>query len=122
MADCDIRVELAGRVWVVSLRGQHHQASSARLDVEIERLVATGTTIVVDLSDLTFIDGYLVAAILRWAQRAQISDHEAFAVVVGKAPSIAGRGFNIISGSTANLTCFATTDDALAALSTASRH
>jgi anti-anti-sigma regulatory factor len=117
----DIRVELDGPVWVVSLHGPHAQATIARLDAEIERVVATGTTIVLDLTDLTFIDGHLVAAILRWANRAQLSDHEALAVVAGEAPSVAGRGFNIVLGSSARLPCFATKDEALAALSAASR-
>ena len=121
-SDCDIQVELEGRVWVVSLHGQHHRATVDRLDDEIEQVVATGTTIVLDLTDVTFIDGHLVAAILRWANRAQISDHEALAVVVGKAPSVAGRGFNIILGSTARLPCFATKPEALMALSEASTH
>jgi anti-anti-sigma regulatory factor len=121
-SDCDIQVELDGRVWVVSLHGQHHQATVDRLDDEIEQVVATGTTIVFDLTDVTFVDGYLVAAILRWANRAQISDHEALAVVVGEAPSVAGRGFNIVLGSTARLPCFATKPEALTALSEASAH
>jgi anti-anti-sigma regulatory factor len=119
-AECDIRVELEGRVWLVSLHGRHHQASVKRLDAEMERIATTGTTILLDLTDLTFVDGYLVAAILRWAQRAQISDHEAFAVVVGDAPSVAGRGFNIVAGSTAHLASYTTKEDALAALSAAS--
>jgi anti-anti-sigma regulatory factor len=121
-SDCDIQVELEGRVWVVSLHGQQHRASVDRLDDEIEQVVATGTTIVLDLTDVTFIDGHLVAAILRWANHAQISDHEALAVVVGEAPSVAGRGFNIILGSTARLPCFATKPEALSALSEASTH
>jgi anti-anti-sigma regulatory factor len=119
-SDCDIQVELEGWVWVVSLHGQHHQGTVDRLDDEIEQVVATGTTIVLDLTDVTFVDGHLVAAILRWANRAQISDHEALAVVVGEAPSVAGRGFNIVLGSTARLPCFATKPEALTALSEAS--
>jgi len=119
-SDCDIQVELEGWVWVVSLHGQHHEGTVDRLDDEIEQVVATGTTIVLDLTDVTFVDGHLVAAILRWANRAQISDHEALAVVVGEAPSVAGRGFNIVLGSTARLPCFATKPEALTALSEAS--
>ncbi len=119
-SDCDIQVELEGWVWVVSLHGQHHQGTVDRLDDEIEQVVATGTTIVLDLTDVTFVDGHLVAAILRWANRAQVSDHEALAVVVGEAPSVAGRGFNIVLGSTARLPCFATKPEALTALSEAS--
>jgi|tagenome__1003787_1003787.scaffolds.fasta_scaffold20978438_5 anti-anti-sigma regulatory factor len=119
-SDCDIHVELDGWVWVVSLHGRHHRPTIARLDGEIEQIVATGTTILLDLTDVSFIDGHLVGAILRWANRAQISDHEALAVVVGKAPSVAGAGFNMILGSTARLPCFATKPQALKALSAAS--
>jgi ABC-type transporter Mla MlaB component len=121
-SDCDIQIEVEGRVWVVSLSGGHHRPTIARLDGEIEQIVATGTTILLDLTDVTYIDGHLVAAILGWANRAQISDHEALAVVVGKAPSVAGRGFNVILGSTARLPCFATKSQALRALSEASTH
>ena len=119
-ADSDIHIEMEGRVWVVSLHGHQYHGTVERLDEEIEQITATGTTILLDLSDVAYVDGHLIGAITRWANRAQLSDHEALALVVGDSQHVASRGFDIVLGVAGRLPTFTTKDLAIAALQEAS--
>ena len=119
-ADSDIHIELDGRVWVVSLHGHQYHGTVERLDHEIEQITATGTTILLDLTEVSYVDGHLIAAITRWANRAQLSDHEALALVVGSSEHIASRGLDIALGVASRLPTFTTKDLAIAALQEAS--
>jgi anti-anti-sigma factor len=59
-----IRIEEPDGAGVVALVGEHDAFGAERLRYELERLVAKGTPIVVDLSEATFIDSATVGVLL----------------------------------------------------------
>jgi anti-sigma B factor antagonist len=58
---------------VVSVRGELDSGTSAQLAQELDRVVATGTPVVVDLSALSFIDSGGLHALMKPRPSARIS-------------------------------------------------
>jgi anti-anti-sigma regulatory factor len=62
----DIRTDRTGSgVWIVALFGEHDLSSVHRLENELESMAVTGTGVVVDLSEATFITGAILATLVR---------------------------------------------------------
>ncbi len=74
MADpFSIDVETLDGFEVVSVRGELDSGTSTRLAQELDRLVAAGTPVVVDLSALSFIDSGGLHALMKPRPSARIS-------------------------------------------------
>ncbi len=50
--------------WLVALTGEHDLATAAALRAELDRVLAGGSGVVVDLSQVTFIDSSVVGVLL----------------------------------------------------------
>jgi anti-sigma B factor antagonist len=59
-----IKVDEPDGAGVVTLVGEHDAFCAERLRVELDRLLASGTPVVVDLSEATFIDSSTVSVLL----------------------------------------------------------
>ena len=57
--------ELAEHVWAVELAGEHDLSTADRVEAAIDQVFRSGSTLVLDLSDATFIDSSVLGAILR---------------------------------------------------------
>jgi anti-anti-sigma factor len=66
---------------ILSLFGEHDMSTEPRLRAEIERLFASGSRIVVDLTDAEFIDSTVVNALVAGHERAEANPAHAIAVV-----------------------------------------
>jgi len=62
---------LADSLWVLQLAGEHDLSTAPTIDAAFERIAETGTTVVVDLSDATFIDSTVIRTLLRSMERGE---------------------------------------------------
>jgi anti-sigma B factor antagonist len=91
MADSDVSVtHLGGDQWVIALEGEHDISTVPHLQAALNRVFETGTSIVLDLSDATFIDSSVIRTLLAAHQRAQATTGEQLAIVAPE-HSFAGR-------------------------------
>ena len=82
MADSDVTVtHLGGDRWVIALDGEHDISTVSHFQDELDRVFATGTSLVLDLSDATFIDSSVIRTLLAAHQRAQATTGEQLAIV-----------------------------------------
>lgn len=56
---------------IVALEGEHELFSAAKLQRQLDALIGEGLTIVVDLSDATFVDSSVVSVLLTARNRAR---------------------------------------------------
>jgi anti-sigma B factor antagonist len=68
-------------VWVLTLRGEHDLATTPNLRDELERALDRGSRIVVDLSEVDFIDSTVLSSLAHGYERVQNSDPPTLAVV-----------------------------------------
>jgi anti-anti-sigma factor len=85
MADLDVgRIvvdELDSSVWVVELGGEHDLSTVGELHSTLEAIFARGTTIVLDLSQTTFIDSSVLSELIVAQERADGNPDEHLAIV-----------------------------------------
>lgn len=78
------RVEVgrvAEHVWVVALLGEHDLSTADAVRGAIDDVFASGSTVVLDLSDASFIDSTVVAAMIEAHDRAQEQENDEIVVV-----------------------------------------
>ena len=56
---------LGDSLWVLKLAGEHDLSTAPAIDAAFERIEATGTTVVVDFTQTSFIDSTVIAALAR---------------------------------------------------------
>ena len=76
-SDSGISTERVGEhVWVMTAPGERDLADAQALWDEIDRVYEMGSTVVLDLSETTFIDSQIVGVIAHAAQRSrQVAEH-----------------------------------------------
>jgi len=109
-----------GEIWLLTLTGEHDLTTTKQLDDEMERIAASGTSVVIDLSQTTFIDSQVIAWLQRWWRRSCQSTHLHLAVATGQGTSPVTRLFELASLAD-TLPCYPTTTDALHQLDTTTR-
>jgi anti-anti-sigma factor len=98
---------LGDSLWLLELAGEHDLASHADVDDAFTRIEATGTTIVVDMREVTFIDSTLIGRIAAADQRG-----ETLLLVVPKG-GLVSRLFDLVG---LRIPMFETRDEALRAV------
>jgi anti-anti-sigma factor len=107
-------IEQDGRVWLLTLRGEHDSSVSPGLREELDRVFAAGSSVVVDLSEVEFIDSSVLGALTHGHQRAARERHRLAVVVPGADHPIAR--LLTMTGLTATLDTYTNRADAIAAL------
>ena len=63
--DGSVRVDRVGdSLWIVELHGEHDLSTAAELRTELATIFAQGTTVVVDLTETTFIDSAVLSELI----------------------------------------------------------
>jgi anti-anti-sigma factor len=101
-----------GEIWMLTLSGEHDLTTTPNLDEDMERIAASGTSVVIDLSPATFIDSQVIAWLLRWWKRSLESTHLHLAIATGEARSPVTRLFELVDLAD-TVPCFPTTPEAL---------
>jgi anti-anti-sigma factor len=73
---------LEDAVWLVSLSGEHDVATAPGLNATLRRIFSSGSCVVVDLTEATFIDSSILSGLVDAHRHAGGSPTESFAVVV----------------------------------------
>lgn len=82
LTDASLTVDRVGQsLWIVGLHGEHDLSTVAHLRDELAALFAEATTLVVDLSDATFIDSSVVRELILAQQRVDEDDQEQLAII-----------------------------------------
>ena len=111
------RVEVhrvAEHVWVVALVGEHDLSTADAVRGAIGEAFAGGSKIVFDLSDASFIDRTVLAAMMEGAASAREQEDDEFVVVAR--PGSAPRRLLDLAGAAFSMDVFESRDAALAAL------
>ncbi|HYX86622.1 MAG TPA: STAS domain-containing protein [Gaiellales bacterium] len=82
--DGTFRIEDTGGIRVIALRGEHDLTTEPSLHDGIETALATGSSVIVDLSEAEFIDSTVIAAIIH-GQRLATERHADDVAVVAAA-------------------------------------
>ena len=83
LADSDISVtSLDQHRWLITLTGEHDISTAPHLNESLDRIFATGTVVVLDLSHATFIDSTILHALLAANIRAEKTPGEELAIVI----------------------------------------
>ena len=101
-------------VWVLTLRGEHDMSVEPSLRQELDRIFAAGSTVVVDVSQVEFIDSSVLGALIHGHQRATQESHQ-IAVVLPN-PDRAITRLLSMAGLTNILSTYTSRTDAIAAL------
>lgn len=101
-----------GQIWMLTLTGDHDLTTTRGLDEEMERIAASGTSVVIDLSGATFIDSQVIAWLVRWWRRSLESTHLHLAISTGEAASPVTRLFDLVKLAD-TLPCHSTREAAL---------
>jgi anti-anti-sigma factor len=81
-SDSDIRtVRIGEHLWVVSLAGERDLADVDRLEAAFDAVFDQGSTLVVDLSETTFIDSAVIGLLVATQRRAEDDEAHRLAVV-----------------------------------------
>ena len=82
MTDPDVSVHhLGDDRWIIALDGEHDISTQPMLTAALDRVFATGTRIVLDLSDATFIDSSVIRTLITAHQRAESTAGEQLVIV-----------------------------------------
>jgi anti-anti-sigma factor len=80
--DGSVRVDrLADSLFVVDLHGEHDLSTVADLRGELTAIFAQGTTVVIDLSEATFIDSSVLSELILAQQRVENDENKRLAIV-----------------------------------------
>ena len=104
-------------IWTLTLIGEHDLTTTEQLDQQMEQIAASGTSVVIDLSQAQFIDSQVIAWLLRWWERSLKSTHLHLAISTGEGGTPAARLLRLVD-ITDTLPCYPTTADALHHLQT----
>ncbi len=104
--------QIGRELWLVVVRGEHDAATAPRIEAELQRIGATGTDIVVDLSEASFIDSSIARVLVEYVLYPPTG--EAIAVVAP--PETFPRRALSVLGLDTMLPTHDTRDDALKAL------
>ena len=110
-------VEQESGVWVLTLRGEHDISVEPGLRQELDRIFAAGSAVVVDLSEVEFIDSSVLGALAHGHQRATQEPHQ-IAVVIPESDRPVTRLLGM-AGLTTTLDTYTSRADAIAALNSA---
>ena len=73
--DSDLRMveieRLGDSLWVLQLAGEHDLSTVPTIDAACDRIAETGTTVVADLSEASFIDSTVIRTLLRLTERGE---------------------------------------------------
>lgn len=108
-----------GRIWVLTLHGEHDLSTAPELEQRLTKIAASGTSVVIELAEATFIDSQIINWLLRWTERAAVTPSLHLAISTGAAGTPALRVIDLL-GLTPKLPCHPTKADAHHALSTES--
>jgi anti-anti-sigma factor len=110
-----INVDRVGpSAWIVELDGEHDLSTAASLQDELAAIFALGTTVLIDLTAVTFIDSSILAQLILAQRRVDHDDAEHLALVA-PAGGAAARLVDLV-GVGGLFTIFQTRSDALRAL------
>jgi anti-anti-sigma factor len=107
-----------GAIWMLAVAGEHDLTTTKKLDEDMEQIAASGTSVVIDLSQAMFIDSQVIAWLVRWWKRSAESTHLHLAIATGEGPSPVTRLLDIVD-LTSILPCYPTTTAARHHLQTA---
>jgi anti-anti-sigma factor len=112
----EVRTAREGGVDAIALSGERDISTVAEFERAITAaLTDEATSCLVDLTEVSFIDSSIIAALLRFSKEAQVSEREALAIVIGERSSVVSHTLQMI-GLLKRLPVFATRDLALATL------
>jgi anti-anti-sigma factor len=117
----EIQITRHGTVDAVKVIGEFDLSNVDGLDDALQKVLSDDTrSCLLDLSEVTFIDSTVVHSLVRWSKEAQVSEHEALAIVVGGRDTPAARVLTLV-GLITRLPVFETVDAATLALQTGQR-
>lgn len=90
------RLTREGGTRLLALGGEHDLSTVPVLEHRMQDVSASGTGVIIDLSDAAFIDCAIVGWLVRWSHAARESDHLHLAVVVGDDRTIAKRVLDLV--------------------------
>lgn len=119
--DDGVQVErVEGEGWLVSIRGEHDLTTAPMLSQTFEPLFTSGTFVVADIREVTFLDsqtlGVFASAVERAAARAATDPRERFALVVDVEQSHLRRVLDIAGPIIGDVPTYPSRDAALEAL------
>jgi anti-anti-sigma factor len=97
--DGTLEIETAPGVMLLVLRGEHDLSTQPRLRATIDEAIAAGMSIVIDLSEVEFIDSTVLAAILHGQRRATDGDgdrEQGLAVVASPGARFVARMLSLV--------------------------
>jgi anti-anti-sigma factor len=97
---------------VFTLNGEHDISTAPDLERTLAEVAASGTSIVIDLSEAAFIDSQVVGWLVRWSQRAADRPNLHVAISIGTDGAFAKRVIDLL-GLTARLPCHPSKTDAV---------
>jgi anti-sigma B factor antagonist len=62
---------LGDSLWVLRLAGEHDLSTAPRIEAAFERIAETGTTVVVDFGEASFIDSTVIRALVSFMERGE---------------------------------------------------
>src|SRR4051794_4372738 len=62
---------LGGSLWVLQLAGEHDLSTAPTIEAAFERMAETGTTVVADFSQASFIDSTVIRTLLGCVERGE---------------------------------------------------
>jgi anti-anti-sigma factor len=110
--------DLAGDRWLVSLEGEHDVSTAEDLRTKLRAIFRTGTTVVIDLSETTFLDSSTLRVLIEADRYAHEQACERVGVVVDKGGGPAERLFALV-GAHRVFDVFGSAEEAFAALGAA---
>ena len=73
-----------GDIWTLTLTGEHDLTTAKQLDEQMEHIAASGTSVVIDLTQAQFIDSQVIAWLLRWWERSLENTQLHLAISIGQ--------------------------------------
>lgn len=101
--------QLGPSTWVLKLVGEHDLSTAPAVDAAFEQIEASGTTVVVDFTETSFIDSTVLGALITRARRGETL------LLVAPKTGTARRTLDLV-GLTGTLTTFDTRAEALQAV------
>ena len=86
-----------GAVWVLALRGEHDLSTAPALQREIDDIYDSGSTVVVDLTHVEFVDSSILNVLVHGCERASKRAEHQFALVA-PGNSMATRILDLVIG------------------------
>jgi anti-anti-sigma factor len=109
----EVVVERVQGVWVFTLRGEHDVSSEPPFQRQLEHAFDSGSTVVVDLSEVEFMDSSVLRALAYGG--AQAARHPQHHIGIVAPPDSQARRLLAITGIDKHVSIWNTRDDALAA-------